>query len=167
MAANAQGAKVYNQSLDYFVQMFRVIETGGISMSLRSETPMPYGVQFVLHHGVSFTSWGETITVSLSDQGGATNVSIYSECSLPTQIIDMGKNRQNVDTIFSYLERGMGVIPTPGAYNNQFTPPQTAYGAAPQSFQAGPQSGVKYCKYCGAQASSDARFCTSCGKQFD
>jgi hypothetical protein len=42
---------------------------------------------------VSFWSWGEKLTVEVEDDG---TVVIRSQCSLPTQCFDWGKNKKNV-----------------------------------------------------------------------
>ena len=49
---------------------------------------------------LSFWSWTEKIDVKIEDNG---TVRMKSECSLPTQIIDWGKNKRNVRKFFSYL----------------------------------------------------------------
>ena len=94
MAASSQYAKVYNIPLDFFVQRMRYIQTSGLGMEMRGEAPVMGGLQFFLKHGVSLTSWGENVTVFLTDQGGATNVTIRSECALATQIVDWARIRK-------------------------------------------------------------------------
>lgn len=46
-------------------------------------------------------SWSEKIVIKIDDNG---KVSMKSECSLPTQIIDWGKNKRNVKKFFKTLE---------------------------------------------------------------
>ena len=159
MAASAQDARVYNIPIDYFVQKLRAIQTSGLGLTYTSEAATPYGYQFHIYRGVSLTSWGENVTVTLSSQGNGTNVAIYSECSLPTQLIDWGKNSQNIYSIFMYLERDMA---SSAGANTQ----RSMFSADPMQASPGAQEGTKYCTYCGAQAKSDAHFCASCGKPF-
>lgn len=49
---------------------------------------------------LSFWSWIEKIDIKIGDNG---SVSMKSECSLPTQIIDWGKNKRNVKKFFNAL----------------------------------------------------------------
>ena len=51
--------------------------------------------------GMSLFSWGENMSITIEDNG---NVTIKSECVLPTQIIDWGRNKKVVRKIFSVLE---------------------------------------------------------------
>jgi hypothetical protein len=50
---------------------------------------------------LGFSSWGEKITVSIE----GSLVTVISKCSLPTQCVDWGKNRQNVMTLLNTLKR--------------------------------------------------------------
>lgn len=49
---------------------------------------------------VSFWSWTEEIEVRVEDNG---NVTMKSQCYLPTQILDWGKNKSNVRKFFKKL----------------------------------------------------------------
>src|SRR3954466_15485986 len=51
---------------------------------------------------VNLLSWGEKIAVEVSHDG---TVMIRSECLLPTQCIDWGKNKRNVDAFFDEVSR--------------------------------------------------------------
>lgn len=53
---------------------------------------------------VNWRSWGEKITVRISEAQGGTNVSIRSACAFPLQLLDWGKNKSNVAHIRSGLE---------------------------------------------------------------
>lgn len=55
------------------------------------------GSRFVAAVGVSFWSWGEKITVDID---GESTIWVESKCRLPTQCIDWGKNRRNVNAFF-------------------------------------------------------------------
>lgn len=52
----------------------------------------------------SWTSWGENITVTLTQGHQGTHVRIRSECSFPLQLLDWGRNKQNVGRIGQLLE---------------------------------------------------------------
>lgn len=45
-------------------------------------------------------SWSEKIVIRIEENG---NVTMKSECSLSTQIVDWGKNKRNVKTFFRHL----------------------------------------------------------------
>lgn len=49
---------------------------------------------------ISLWSWSENIEVRIQDDG---HVKVKSECSLPSQFIDWGKNKRNVKQIFESL----------------------------------------------------------------
>ena len=112
-----------------------------------------------------------------------THVRIHSECGMPTQVIDWGKNQQVVCNIYEYLEANVRRYPAgPAPFGApQAAPqfqPQAAPVAAPQpqvapetmaqapaeplpQFQ--PQTAPKFCPKCGTPATG--RFCAHCGNQ--
>jgi hypothetical protein len=49
---------------------------------------------------VNVRSWGENITVTVGADG---KTEIVSECRVPTSVVDWGKNRSNVNRLFSLL----------------------------------------------------------------
>jgi hypothetical protein len=49
---------------------------------------------------ISFRSWGENITVTVGANG---NTEIVSKCRMPAATADWGKNRANVNKLFSIL----------------------------------------------------------------
>ena len=159
MGAKAEESRVYNVTGDRMVAAVRRIPNAGLNISLTSENPTPTGVWFRFVHGMSFRSYGEKITVTLTPHGPTTDVHILSECGMPTQIIDYGKNRSNVSAIFQFIDSDLGVVP-PAQAQQQFAQP--APQAAPQT---GVQAGVKYCPKCGRQAAADANFCAACGNK--
>lgn len=48
----------------------------------------------------SMWSWGEKVTIHVD---GYNQVSVTSQCLLPTQLIDWGKNKRNVNRFFGHL----------------------------------------------------------------
>jgi membrane protease subunit (stomatin/prohibitin family) len=117
---------------------------------------------------MSWVSYGEKITITLTPLAATTIlVQIHSECGMPTQVIDWGKNRSVVTNIYNQLMSSLAS--TTGAYSAQPTPqqapqaaPQPTYQPAPQTAQAG---GFKFCFKCGTKLSQDAMFCHSCGQK--
>jgi len=49
---------------------------------------------------INWCSWGENLEIQV--EGNAT-VRAQSRCSFPTQIIDWGKNRRNLDRFFEWV----------------------------------------------------------------
>ena len=147
MGAKANNSKTYNAPYEYFLQKMRCIDGAGFNFSTKSENPMPDGVWFRIIHGFSAKSYGEKITVTLKmlAQGGVW-VDVHSECGMPTQLFDMGKNKQNVELIFSYLENGM---PAPAVQQNT----------------AAPQAGKRFCPHCGKPVTPGSAFCAGCGNR--
>ena len=101
MAAQYSDKKVANMQIMQLVEKLRNIK----GFTFKGETPDGNGgVNFQLSCDINFFSWGEKIDIHMSPYGEQqTNIEIKSECALPTQIIDMGKNKDNVNNIFRYL----------------------------------------------------------------
>jgi hypothetical protein len=60
------------------------------------------GTGLIAQARMSSRSWGEVINVDVSEKGA---VHIRSACTgVPFQLVDFGKNRDNVNAIFSALE---------------------------------------------------------------
>lgn len=70
----------------------------------------------------SMWSWGEKITVHVD---GYNQVSMLSQCLLPTQLIDWGKNKRNVNRFFGHLTALLQPPQLPPYQSPaQFPPPQ-------------------------------------------
>lgn len=120
-----------------------------LKLEFQSEISNESGIWYCFNHGVTFSSWGEKITLVLSPiSQGQTRVDISSECSLPTQVIDWGKNKQNTTAIFNYI---ISYLPHYQA-TTVAIPNATAYPA-----------NQKYCTCCGTALASNAKFCVKCG----
>ena len=50
---------------------------------------------------VNWCSWGEAMEVQIGDGG---DVRAVSRCTFPTQIIDWGKNRRNLERLFGWMD---------------------------------------------------------------
>lgn len=150
MARRADEKRSYPVNINYFADKSRNINSAGLNLSFQSENPTPDGgVWFRIIHGMSFSSYGEKITITLTPTPTGTDVHILSECGMPTQLVDYGKNKSNVQVIFNYLEQGM---PMAGAY------------AAPQAApQAAPSQNIMYCPNCGKPYTVGSNFCGGCG----
>lgn len=143
MGAKAEETRTYNNvPMQFFIEKCRAINNAGLNVTLKSENPESNGtVWFRIHHGMTMLSYAEKITVTLKPAGAGTEVNVFSTCGLPTQVIDYGKNRQNVNAIFRYLETGIESAQRP---QEQYRPPvqpatpqyqQTPPQAAPQQYQ--------------------------------
>jgi len=60
------------------------------------------------HIGISIWSWGENFTIDIDGDG---TVHMRSVCSFPWTIVAWGKNKRNVNELFSQL--GMLLLPMP------------------------------------------------------
>ena len=163
MAKKADGQNTYPVNINYFAEKCRSIESSGLNLSLKSENPTESGVWFRIHHGMSMASYGEKITITLTPTPGGTNVHILSECGMPTQVIDYGKNKKNVAVIFKYFEDGMqsaGVVPSSA-------PQQTAPQTQMQQQTAPQQQAFMFCKNCGKKLPAGSRFCNACGTKLN
>lgn len=158
MAASHQETYVINASMQALCD---VIRSQGFANQLKvgisAERPWQSGVCFQLYHGVSFTSWGETIMIALTPMGqNVTQVNIRSECDMPTQIIDWGKNKQVVRSIHQHLETY--VNRGPAMQNNMQTPPPQAQPV---------QTAAAFCSRCGTRVAAGANFCMVCGTKLN
>lgn len=127
-----------------------------LKMNIKSETAMPNGVLFQFGHSISMSSWGENITITLSAQTPEyTTVTICSKCAMPTQIVDWGKNKSNVDSIFAFINRCLSYDIMP-----QQAPvvPQYQQNNGQQTSQGG-----AFCTNCGAPIQQGGAFCSNCG----
>ena len=162
MAANHRDSYVVQATMGQLIALIRDPHfSTALNIEMKSENPSPPGVWYRFHHGVSFTSWGEKITITLMPLDPYNvRIDIHSECGMPTQIIDYGRNKRNVCNIFEYI------VPNLARFAGAATPtvaPNTIPLTAPNAFPLA--SPTKYCTGCGAQIGSTARFCTACGAQ--
>ena len=121
------------------------------TMNMNSYQPQNCCMRY--NRGMSFTSWGEEITILLTPLGDSqTSMHIVSACVMPTQIIDFGKNRDNVTNISKYIMRHIGA----------FVQNQAPVVTQNQTFVHNSQ--VKFCPKCGASlADNRGNFCALCG----
>lgn len=156
MGAKAENQKLYPVALSYFADKTRAIGSAGLNLSLKSENPEQDGVWFRILHGMSAASYGEKITVTLKALPGQTSVHVHSECGLPTQLVDYGKNRKNVEAIFAYFERGIESAPAAPAVPTPMPEPVPAVQ---------PVRTHVFCAACGTRNDIQANFCCACGRK--
>lgn len=57
---------------------------------------------------LTWKSWGEELRLQVSQHGHGSAVHITSKSALPTQIIDFGAHRKNVERVLDGLQRRLG-----------------------------------------------------------
>lgn len=155
MAANYKETRVFSASS---AQLSALLKDSyfctTLNLELKSENPSFSGVWYRFHHGVSFSSWGEKITITLTAADpSSTQVEIYSECGMPTQMIDFGKNKRVVCNLFEYIERNL----------SRYTAAVQQAVPAQQPVAPARPSGNRFCTNCGQKAVEGASFCGVCG----
>ena len=155
MAASAQESKTYNIGAgSFYAELCDMQICMRLNLELKSQNPMQGGCWYRFHHGMSMTSWGEKITISVyALSENSTRVDVHSECGMPTQIFDWGKNKKNVKAIFDYLD--------------QYVPLRAPALVSASSPTPAPKSNVCYCSACGTQLTTEDNFCYQCGKRRD
>ena len=150
MAAKHESTYVFNTTIPKIRAVILNPEFSSfLNIGLKSENPTDTGVWYRFHHGMTFTSYGEKITITLTViNETSTQVHILSECGLPTQIVDWGKNKQNVTNIYKHLHKL--TFNAPPTAQVQTPPPATAQSAS--------QPRAKFCSNCGAPTQPGANF---------
>lgn len=111
MAVSFEDRKNYLVPKEYFIGKLRSISGAGLNLTLNSEKQFADGARFCITHGATLKSRGENITVTLTYLESGTGVNVISECSMASQTLDFGKNKNNVAAIFKYLESDIKNIP--------------------------------------------------------
>lgn len=153
MAARYEQKYNVNATMDQLLGIIRSPAFAShLNIEMKSENPAPHGVWFRFHHGMTAMSWGEKITITLTPTSPSTVLlHIHSECGMPTQIIDWGKNKSVVCNVY---ERIMAML-------DRSAPVQSA---APTTSEA-QSTGVKFCFKCGNRLDINAAFCSRCGQK--
>lgn len=180
MAANFETNYIINAKINQVVGALRnPAFCTELNLDFISERPVPGGVWYQYSHSVSFSSWGEDITMSLTPiNDTSTQIAIRSECSMPTQIVDWGKNKKMVKSICDYLQANAyrypldqpmpeGAQPHYQAPQPQYQAPQPQYQAPQPQYQA-PQPQYQapaqaFCWNCRRPLPAVGRFCPVCG----
>ena len=147
MAANFTDRAVFNVPLSLLQALIRESRfSSQLNIVMKSENPMAGGVWYRFHHGATFTSYGEKITITLTVQNAySTIVDVHSECGMPSQIIDWGKNKCNCEAVMNYIRCNITRFSVASA--NNYAPTH------------------KYCIHCGTPISINSRFCSKCGSR--
>lgn len=107
MGAKASDKVLVTGQLMYLVDRLRNIQGFRIVKEYPDDKN---GVIFEMSHDMTMSSWGENITVEMYPHNETqTVVDILSKCVMPTQIFDMGQNKNNVKDILRYLLYGLQV----------------------------------------------------------
>ncbi len=144
----------------------RGIANAGLNLIFRSENPTDTGVWYRIHHGMSALSYGERITITLTYTATGTDVKIHSECAMPTQLVDGGKNKNNIRLIYEYLEKGLAAQPAPQPVQQPTPQPEPQPYRAPQPVQQPQQAPRRiFCAQCGKENLYTSNFCAACGNR--
>lgn len=160
MAANHSGTFMLGADINTLTQMINNPNfLNHLSLSVNSQFMEGNSLRIILKHGVTFTSWGEDINILLTPMGNnSTQIFIRSECAMPTQIIDWGKNKDNVNTIYSVIANNLQSFQSSAASNHNNSAPQP-------TVQAPAKTQAKFCTACGTPVTPGSNFCSGCGKK--
>ena len=149
MAANYMQTVAVNLDINQLAMLLR--DPGfaaALGLKFQSEEPQHGGALFRYNKGITMLSYGERILITVMPAAvNSVNVTIRSECVMPTQIVDWGANKNNVMAVINYISAN--------AYRYQ--PVRQPQQPAPQP--AAQQGG--FCPKCGAPAKG--AFCAYCG----
>ena len=146
MAAKYQNKKVYQLSFESVCNAFRGVGViKRLDFGFKSESVVGESRVFNLSSDINLASWGEKITVTVTAVDSGVCVDVLSECALPTQIIDWGKNQKNVEAVFGFLDANA---------------PTLAACAPAENNECGNKC---YCANCGTQIEKTDLFCYKCG----
>ena len=169
MAANANDSRTYNVTATAFYEILKDVQfSSELRIELKSENFMTGGRWYRFHHGTTMSSWGEKITITINEISPAcTRVDIRSECGMPTQVFDWGKNKQNIAAILAYFDRYL-LAPQFSATNlsfaqSQMQPQEQAFTQPQMQYSPCVESDVCFCVACGTKISKTDRFCYRCG----
>jgi hypothetical protein len=105
--------------------------------------------RILIRTSMSMKSWGEDLVIQLSPAAGGTELRIHSSSRL--QVVDWGKNRQNLDKFISLIASCLSRAPQADTGKDV---PDQAYTETKAAF----------CCNCGARIISGGKFCSSCGR---
>lgn len=175
MAANFSNTYIFNTHIENICSVLSDVGFGyAINLTFVSRCPIQNGMKFCFRNDVNFSSWGENIDVDvfyISET--SSQVIIKSECAMPTQIVDWGKNKQNVNKFYNQLASVFAANPNgaamPTAPQTVAAPPASPRPVAPQQQMQPPvqQPTVqpRFCQKCGSPLTAGAKFCQKCGNK--
>jgi hypothetical protein len=106
--------------------------------------------RIVVRTPMSMKSWGEDLIIQLLPVAGGAELRINSGSRL--QMVDWGKNRENIDKFISLM----------AACLRQAPQAQTGDNISSQAHAN--RSEASFCCVCGARLAADGKFCSSCGQ---
>jgi len=97
------------RKIDFYINQPVLVVFGYLSKLLEIAT---FKVDYVdyqnfcvhLSTKISFTSWGEVMTISFFDpMNGGTRIIVNSKSKVSTTLVDYGKNKKNIEAISQYI----------------------------------------------------------------
>ena len=181
MAANFSNTYMFNAHIETVCAVLNDTRFhNALKFRFISRAPIQNGMKFCFASDVNFSSWGENIDIDVFYvNDNASQVVIKSECSMPTQIIDWGKNKSNVNKIYNQLISVLASAPVapqmpmqpvapvaPVAPEQPVTPPAPVAPQPPVVPVAPPApTSPKFCSKCGASLTAGSNFCQVCGNK--
>ena len=100
MAANKQSSKTFQLSA---TQIHPLVCDALKNMGAEILEQNPFSIS--AKTGISLRSFGEIIQVDIKSLEIGCQINIDSRCSMPSTLVDWGKNQNNIDEFFAQLER--------------------------------------------------------------
>jgi len=105
MAASAEKTLFIDVPFD---RVFGMMITVMTNIGIKSYTCDPATKIFSASTGMNLASYGEDLMIAITPTVKGSAVRIRSECSMPTQLVDWGKNKKNIDRFAQELGRLLG-----------------------------------------------------------
>ena len=77
----------------------------------KQETIAVDGPMVTARVGVSARSWGDLLTGTVQPGPNGSRITVESKSRLPTQILDWGKHRKNINEVLSRVNNALGGPP--------------------------------------------------------
>lgn len=100
MAANKQSSKTFQLSATQ-IQPLVYVALKNMGAEIFEQNPFSISAKT----GISLRSFGEIIQVDIKTLEIGCQINIDSRCSMPSTLVDWGKNQNNIDEFFAQLER--------------------------------------------------------------
>ncbi len=100
MAANKQSSKTFQLSATQ-IQPLVYVALKNMGAEIFEQNPFSISAKT----GISLRSFGEIIQVDIKTLEIGCQINIDSRCSMPSTLMDWGKNQNNIDEFFAQLER--------------------------------------------------------------
>ncbi len=91
-----------------YENVFAMMLTVMSNIGIKNYTCDPATKIYTASTGMSFSSYGEDLMIAVMPTVKGSAVRIRSECSMPTQVIDYGRNKKNIDRFAQELGRLLG-----------------------------------------------------------